>query len=72
MRDLARICPRGGVILDPFMGSGTTGIAAIAEGRSFVGIEHDPHYQRIARERIVAAQVGYRDDGQQLALTADT
>ena len=58
MRDLMQIVPPGGVVLDPFMGSGTTGIAAVAEGRSFVGIEIDPHYQQNARERIVAAQVG--------------
>jgi site-specific DNA-methyltransferase (adenine-specific) len=70
MRDLVQICPKGGTVLDPFMGSGTTGAAALAEGRSFVGIEIDPHYQRIARERTVAAHVGYRDDGQQLALEA--
>lgn len=71
MRDLAQICPRGGTILDPFMGSGTTGMAAIAEGCSFIGNDHDPHSQAKAHERIVAAQVGYRDDGKQLALTAD-
>jgi DNA modification methylase len=44
--------PTGGVILDPFMGSGTTGIAAIRTGRSFVGIEQDAEYLEIARRRI--------------------
>jgi site-specific DNA-methyltransferase (adenine-specific) len=68
MRDLAKICPPGGVILDPFMGSGTTGMAAIAGGCSFIGIDHDPHSQAKARERVVAAQVGYRDDGKQFPL----
>lgn len=63
MRDLMQICPPGGTVLDPFMGSGTTGMAAINEGRSFVGIEIDPHYQRNARERIEASIVGYRDKG---------
>lgn len=68
MRDLVRICPSGGTILDPFMGSGTTGLAGIAEGCSFIGVDHDPHSQAKARERIVAAKVGYRYDGRQEAL----
>jgi site-specific DNA-methyltransferase (adenine-specific) len=68
MRDLAQICPRSGVILDPFMGSGTTGVAAITEGRSFIGVDHDPHSPANARERIDASIVGYRDDGKQFPL----
>jgi hypothetical protein len=47
--------PFGGVVLDPFMGSGTTGVAALMEGRSFVGIEREPEYLEIARRRIDAA-----------------
>ena len=69
MRDLVKIAPKGGTVLDPFMGAGTTGVAALMEGRKFIGGELIPHHQQVARERIVAAQVGYRDDGQQLALT---
>jgi hypothetical protein len=46
--------PTGGIILDPFMGSGSTGIAAVREGRSFVGIELDADYCEIARRRIGA------------------
>jgi site-specific DNA-methyltransferase (adenine-specific) len=46
------ICPPGGTILDPFLGSGTTGIAAAREGFNFIGIEIDPHYLDIARARI--------------------
>ena len=42
----------GGVVLDPFMGSGSTGRAAHAEGFNFIGIERDPEYFRIASERI--------------------
>lgn len=42
-------------ILDPFMGSGTTGVAAILAGKRFVGIERDPVYFRYACERIAAA-----------------
>jgi site-specific DNA-methyltransferase (adenine-specific) len=43
-------------ILDPFMGSGTTGVAAIQMGRKFIGIERDPKYFDIACERIENAQ----------------
>jgi len=43
-------------ILDPFLGSGTTGIASVKTGRSFIGIEIDPGYFEIAKARIEAAQ----------------
>lgn len=46
------VTPKGGLILDPFCGSGTTGRAAIAEGFSFIGIELSPEYAAIARARI--------------------
>jgi len=53
MRWLVRlVTPPGGTVLDPFMGSGTTGIACAAEGFGFVGIEQDPDYIQIARARI--------------------
>lgn len=42
---------RGGLIIDPFAGSGTTGVAAIRTGRRFIGIEIDPAYADIARDR---------------------
>lgn len=48
--------PTGGVVLDPFMGSGTTGIAAVQTGRDFIGIELDPAYYAIAEQRIEEAQ----------------
>ncbi len=44
--------PGGGVILDPFMGSGSTGIAALSTGNRFVGIELEPESFEIARQRI--------------------
>lgn len=44
--------PRGGVILDPFAGSGTTGIAATREGLDFIGIELEADHVNIARRRI--------------------
>lgn len=43
------------VILDPFMGSGTTGVAAVKLGRKFLGIEIEPKYYEIAKKRISAA-----------------
>jgi site-specific DNA-methyltransferase (adenine-specific) len=45
------------VVLDPFMGSGTTGIAALQEGRSFVGIELHADYYAIAEKRIANVTV---------------
>ncbi len=45
-----------GVILDPFMGSGTTGVAAVQMGRKFIGIELEPKYFEIACRRIEDAQ----------------
>ena len=46
---------RGDTILDPFMGSGTTGVACAQLGRKFIGIEIDPDYFEIARKRIETA-----------------
>ena len=50
------ICPPGGVVLDPFMGSGSTGIAAVCEGVRFVGMERESEYMKIAVARIKHAQ----------------
>ncbi len=47
-------CPLGGTVLDPFTGSGTTGVVALRHGRSFVGIEINPDYAQMARDRIIA------------------
>lgn len=47
--------PNAETILDPFMGSGTTGVAAVNLGRLFIGIEIDPGYFDIAKRRIEAA-----------------
>ena len=44
--------PVGGTVLDPFMGSGTTGVAALRLGRKFVGVEINPDFFRIACERM--------------------
>lgn len=52
MRNIIGILPPHAVIVDPFMGSGTTGVACAELNRPFVGIEIDPKYYEIARERI--------------------
>ncbi len=53
MRWLVRlITPPGGIVLDPFTGSGTTGCAAVLEGCHFIGVEQDPEYVAIASARI--------------------
>jgi DNA modification methylase len=46
------ITPPGGTILDPYMGSGSTGIATLLEGFNFIGMEMDPEYAKIAESRI--------------------
>ena len=48
------------VIFDPFMGSGTTGVACVQTGRNFIGCEIDPTYFAIAEKRIAAAQLQVR------------
>ena len=53
MRYLCRlVTPKGGVVLDPFMGSGSTGMAAKDEGFDFIGIEKDEEYYKICESRI--------------------
>jgi DNA modification methylase len=53
--ELIQKCPDDWAILDPFMGSGTTGVACVNLGRSFIGIELDPGYFDIAVKRITDA-----------------
>jgi len=65
MRYLCRlVTPPGGVVLDPFCGSGSTGKAAVLEGFRFIGIERDPQYVEIARARVAAV----RREPEQVAL----
>ena len=45
--------PAPSVVLDPFCGSGTTGVVALRHGRSFIGIELNPEYVQLAQKRIV-------------------
>jgi site-specific DNA-methyltransferase (adenine-specific) len=49
------VAPKDSVVLDPFMGSGSTGIAALQCGCRFVGIEKEPEYMEIAKQRIATA-----------------
>jgi hypothetical protein len=57
MRYLCRlVTPPGGTVLDPFMGSGSTGKGALEEGFRFIGIERDPEYFKIAEVRIPPRQ----------------
>jgi site-specific DNA-methyltransferase (adenine-specific) len=59
MRYLCRlVTPPGGIVLDPFTGSGSTGKGAILEGFRFIGIEREAEYVEIAKARIAAAEAG--------------
>jgi len=49
--------PKGATVFDPFMGSGTTGVACVRTGRNFIGCEIDPTYYAIAQRRIAEAQL---------------
>lgn len=67
MRWLVRlVAPPGGLVLDPFTGSGSTGCAALLEGRQFIGLERDGQYLPIARARLAhwqrVASNGDRDE----------
>ena len=50
-------CPRGGIVLDPFFGSGTTGLAAVKNDRRYIGIELNSEYCELAKERIGGAKL---------------
>lgn len=64
MRHLVgNITPVGGTVLDPYMGSGTTGEAALLGGRNFIGIELSQHFHTIASERMASVE---RQDALQL------
>ena len=52
---VSNVCPVGGTVLDPYMGSGTTGVACLNLGRRFIGIEKHPGHFETARRRIAAA-----------------
>ena len=69
MRYLCRlITPPNGIVLDPFMGSGSTGKGAILEGFDFIGMELDPEYVEIAKARIEYAQKEFNENQSQQKL----
>lgn len=54
MEGLVAACTPGGVVFDPFMGSASTGVAALQSGRKFIGVEKSPHYFDVACRRLEA------------------
>lgn len=70
IRDLVKIVPTGGVVLDPFMGSGTTGVAALIEGRRFIGAEQSAHFFDVAKRRIERTTGEALSVGKQLTIAA--
>jgi site-specific DNA-methyltransferase (adenine-specific) len=63
MRMLTRIVPVGAKVLDPFAGSGSTGVAALLEGRRFVGVERSERYAEIAARRLDRAAEEFAQAG---------
>jgi site-specific DNA-methyltransferase (cytosine-N4-specific) len=51
-RCIAAGCPEGGTVLDPFSGAATTGVAALAAGCEYIGVELNPRYNQVAGERL--------------------
>lgn len=71
MRYLCRlVTPRGGLVLDPFMGSGSTGKAAILEGLRFIGVELSPEYLAVAAARIEHATAMESEESKRVASEA--
>lgn len=68
MRELVKVVPEGGTVFDPFMGSGTTGVAGVLENRRFVGIEMVDEYVAVAARRIREAAGQAVERGAQEAL----
>ena len=69
MRYLCRlVTPPKGIVLDPFMGSGSTGKAAVLEGFKFIGIEREAEYMDIAKARIEEAKEKINSQSQQIPL----
>lgn len=63
MHIVPHLTPLDGIALDPFMGSGTTGVACVKTGRRFIGIEIDEGYFEVAKKRIMEAQMQPRLEG---------
>jgi adenine-specific DNA-methyltransferase len=52
------LCPRDGMVIDPYLGSGSSAMAALVEGRDFMGCDIEAKYVRIARDRIAEFHAG--------------
>jgi len=65
-RIIEATAPEGGLVLDPFSGSGTTGVAALRLGRRFLGMEQDPTWLALARARLEAEADGASPAGREL------
>ena len=63
LEHLLGICPEGGTVLDPFMGSGSTAVACVNTGRDFIGMELDQGYFETAQRRVKEAQEGRGERG---------
>jgi site-specific DNA-methyltransferase (adenine-specific) len=68
IRDLLPLVPKGGTVLDPFMGSGTTGAACVMDGRKFIGVELTEHYADVAADRLRLLATGERSSQEQVAM----
>jgi site-specific DNA-methyltransferase (cytosine-N4-specific) len=64
LRCIAAGCKPGGIVLDPFTGSGTTGLAALRLGRRFTGIDLSPDFTRLAAERLAETATNREEDAQ--------
>jgi len=71
MRTLARVVPVGGIIYDPFAGSGSTGVAALLEGRRFIGTEWTKEWHGVALRRLREYRVEDGDQAVDLGPTDD-
>ncbi|WP_431274257.1 DNA-methyltransferase [Variovorax ureilyticus] len=74
MAAMVEICEPGGLVLDPFMGSGTTGVAALQLGRRFIGCEQSPQYFDIACRRMEEAleSIFAKEQGRPVQLGLET
>jgi site-specific DNA-methyltransferase (adenine-specific) len=65
MQLIEQFTDKGELVLDPFCGAGTTGVAAVRQGRRFIGVELQEKYAVMARKRIAQAEEDYRDEEEQ-------